>query len=309
MADEDQEVIIVTKKVKEEGAHGGAWKIAYADFVTAMMAFFLLLWLLNATEQEVLEGISNYFNPTTRTTSGASGSGGLFGGITSNEPGPTETMLHSAAQDRQTSAKGALEAEEGGSGKKDEESTGDAGKLDPLQEDANFYATKQNLERAINALPPELQDLKQSVLVDVTEEGLRLQLIDQENRESFAPGSAELTETGRLLLKFIAQYISRLPNKISITGHTGQEPAADNIWTLSVDRALTTRRTLIQGESIPISRFETIIGRGDSELMFPDDPTSPRNRRMVVVLLRQVGSKSRVGGGNAPPSIFGNPQQ
>ena len=309
MADEDQEVIIVTKKVQEEGAHGGAWKIAYADFVTAMMAFFLLLWLLNATEQEVLEGISNYFNPTTRTTSGASGSGGLFGGITSNEPGPTTTMLHSSAQDRQTSAKGALDAEEGGSGKKDEETTGDAGKLDPLQEEANFYATKQNLERAINALPPELQDLKQSILVDVTEEGLRLQLIDQKNRESFRPGSAELTQTGKMLLKFIAQYISRLPNKISITGHTGQETAAENIWFLSVDRALATRRTLIQDEAVPISRFETVIGRGDTELLVPENSASPRNRRMVIVLLRQVGDKTRVGGGNAPPSIFGDPQQ
>ena len=306
MADEEQEVIIVTKKIAEDGAHGGAWKIAYADFVTAMMAFFLLLWLLNATEQEVLEGISNYFNPTTRTTSGASGSGGLFGGITSNEPGPTQTMLHSAAQDRQTSAKGALDAEEGGTGKKDEDTSGDSGKLDPQQEEASFYSTKQNMERAINALPPELQDLKQSIMIDVTEEGLRLQLIDQDNRESFKPGSAELTQTGQMLLKFISIYIAKLPNKISVTGHTGAEVPFEQRSLLSVDRALATRENLIQGAAvpIPISRFITIIGRGDSELLIPEEPNSPRNRRMVVVLLRQEGDKARVDGGSAPPSLF-----
>ena len=160
MADEfegsDEGALILTKKKKipAEG-HGGAWKIAYADFVTAMMAFFLLLWLLNATEQEVLEGISNYFNPTTKQSSSASGSGGLLGGVTSNEPGPTDDQMHTAALDRQTSTKGSLESETQGSGKNWEESTGDVGEVNIEADKERFNKRKKLLEKQIDDLPPD----------------------------------------------------------------------------------------------------------------------------------------------------------
>lgn len=302
MAQEDQEVIFKVKKVAEPGAHGGAWKIAYADFVTAMMAFFLLLWLLNATEQEVLEGISNYFNPTTRTTSGASGSGGLFGGITTNEPGPSQTKLHSAALDRQTSAKGELEAAVGGSGPEDQDSTGDVGELDPLTEDQQFYATKNNLERALDQLPPELQDLKQSIRVSVTEDGLQMEIVDQERRENFRSGSAELTDHGYELLKFIRVFIEPLPNKVSISGHNTRGEPVDSPWKLSFERAAAARRVL-QEEGLPESRFSTVIGKSDAHPLIPEDPTAAPNRRMVVVLQR-LSNKQTVEGDDAPPSIL-----
>lgn len=302
MANDEQEVIFKVKKVQEPGAHGGAWKIAYADFVTAMMAFFLLLWLLNATEQEVLEGISNYFNPTTRTTSGASGSGGLFGGITTNEPGPSETKLHTAALDRQTSAKGELEVEDGGSGPKQEESTGDVGELDTLTEEQRFYSTKNNLESALDKLPPELADLKQSVHVAVTEDGLQMEIVDQDQRENFEPGSAELTELGRELIKFIRVFIEPLPNKVSISGHVAANEPTETPWELSFERAAVSRR-LLEDEGLPTTRFSNIVGKADTQPRRADAPDAAENRRMVIVLQR-LSKKQTVEGDDAPPSIL-----
>ena len=302
MANEDQEVIFKVKKVQEAGAHGGAWKIAYADFVTAMMAFFLLLWLLNATEQEVLEGISNYFTPTTRTTSGASGSGGLFGGITTNEPGPSETKLHTAALDRQTSAKGELEAEDGGSGPDQQESTGDVGELERQSDNQRFYSTKNNLEQALDQLPPELADLKQSVRVSMTKDGLQLEIVDQQQRENFKPGSAELTDLGKELLRFIRAFIEPLPNKISISGHTTPEESTGSPWELSFNRAAVARRFL-EDEGLPWSRFSTIVGKADSQPSKPETPNAAENRRMVILLLRQ-SRKRTIQGADVPPSIL-----
>ena len=159
MAD-DQNIIIKVKKIKDNTAHGGAWKIAYADFVTAMMAFFLLLWLLSATEQETLEGLSNYFTPTLLTEVGKSGSGGMFGGITSNEPGPTEDKIHTASLPQEVSINGNIMSQSDKAGKKTENSTGNTGKVDGEAENINFNMTKRLLEKAINDLPDELSDLK-----------------------------------------------------------------------------------------------------------------------------------------------------
>lgn len=302
MADE-QEVIIKIKKIKDNTAHGGAWKIAYADFVTAMMAFFLLLWLLNATEQEVLEGLSNYFTPTARTESGASGSGGLFGGITSNEPGPTEDKKHTAALDQTTSTKGDVSSTTDGTGETTEESTGDVGKVDNKNDEANFNTTKKLLEKAIDELPPELNDLKQSILVDITEEGLRIQFIDQSEKGNFKPGSAVLTERAKLLIQFIAQYISRLPNKISVTGHTASDGESDNKWQLSIDRANATRRSLLT-QNISVKRITTVTGKADREPLRANNPGAPQNRRMAVVLLRKDVKKILQKEQLKPPSIL-----
>ena len=302
MADE-QEVIIKVKKIKDNTAHGGAWKIAYADFVTAMMAFFLLLWLLNATEQVVLEGISDYFTPTAVKQSGPSGSGGLFGGITSNEPGPTEDKIHTAALDKTTSTKGDISSSTDGEGQALEDSTGDVGKIDNEADDANFNSTKKLLEQAIEELPPEMTDLKQSIMVDVTEEGLRVQFIDQSEKGNFKSGTAELTERAEILIQFIAQYISRLPNKISITGHTASDGETDNKWGLSISRANATRRELLKS-NIPTQRITTVTGKADTEPLNQTDPTAPQNRRMAVILLRKDVKKILESDQLKPPSIL-----
>ncbi len=302
MAD-DQNIIIKIKKIKDNTAHGGAWKIAYADFVTAMMAFFLLLWLLSATEQETLEGLSNYFTPTLLTEVGESGSGGMFGGITSNEPGPTEDKIHTASLPQEVSINGNIISQSDKAGQKDENSTGNTGKIDGKAEDINLNTTKRLLGKAINDLPDELADLKQSILTDITDDGLRIQIIDQSNKGNFKHGSSELTERAEILIQFISQYISRLPNKISITGHTANDNESDDDWRLSIDRANSARRALLKWNISPV-RIVSINGKSNTEPLYSKKPSLPQNRRMVVILLRTDIKKETSDKRIKPPSIL-----
>lgn len=287
MADLEQPVIVKKVFINEEGAHGGAWKVAYADFVTAMMAFFLLLWLLNATEQEVLDGISNYFTPTTRTSSADSGSNNVFGGATPNEPGPTQDKRTQSQADSDGSSQGRQESEEDESGKNDETSSGSAGEVNAEDEERRFNQAKKNLEAHLNELPPELQDLKETMKIDITDEGLRIQLVDSRDKANFVEGSDQLTEHARLSLQLMSEIAVNLPNPISITGHTGGEEAEEVKWDLSVDRANSIRRGL-GANGIPEVRFENVVGVADTDPLIPENPGSPQNRRMSIVLLREA---------------------
>lgn len=307
MADEDQPVIFKVKKIEEGGAHGGAWKIAYADFVTAMMAFFLLLWLLNATEEEVLKGVSSYFTPTDKKTADPSGAGGMFGGITSAEPGPEEEKLHTAADITTPRDQGQMESETDGTGEKDEESSGQEGRLTKIMEDQNFYGTKKLMEAALDQLPAELKELKQSIKIDVTDEGLRVQMIDQEKFPLFKKLSPELTEHGVMLLRFIAQYGSRLPNPVSVAGHTDGEDEKPIEWKLSVDRASAARRQL-QSSGIKPRRFETIVGKASYDPLEPNNPGSPSNRRVVMIFVRQATDPITGKAESGAPALF-NPDE
>ncbi len=294
----DKPILVKKVKVPADEHHGGAWKVAYADFVTAMMAFFLLLWLLNATEQEVLDGISNFFTPTTQTSAGNSGSDGLFGGVTTNDPGPTDDRLAASSSDSETSADGELITDENKSGINDEESTGSAGPVNAEAEEKRFNTQKKLLEKSLDELPPELQTLNQSIRVDVTEDGLRVQIVDNRDEASFDPSSDKLTKHGRLALQFIGEYMARLPNKISITGHTARTPGETGNWQLSLNRSNAARREL-QRVALPAQRFATVIGKADSEPLYIENPASPSNRRMTVILLRQAPK----GRGQPPPSV------
>jgi len=287
MADLEQPVIVKKVKVAEDGHHGGAWKVAYADFVTAMMAFFLLLWLLNATEQEVLDGISNYFTPTTRTSSAPSGSGNVFGGATPNEPGPTDDRQTQSPDATEGTSQGDLDSNEEGTGPNDEDSTGSEGAVNADEEELRFNQARQNLETQLNELPPELQNLKDSIRVDVTDEGLRIQLIDTEDNDNFARGSDELTEHAQLAIQLMSSIALTLPNPISVTGHTTDDEGGATQWELSVDRSNAVRRGLMRN-GIPERRFDTVVGVGATAPLIPENPASPRNRRMSVVLLRQA---------------------
>ena len=287
MADLEQPVITKKVMVQEEGAHGGAWKVAYADFVTAMMAFFLLLWLLNATEQEVLDGISNYFTPTALKTSAPSGSGNVFGGETPNDPGPTQDKSTQSPDTSQGTSQGELNSNEKDAGKKLEASTGSEGKVNAEEEEKRFAQAKKTLEAHIQQLPPELQSLKETIKIDITDEGLRIQLVDDRDKEHFKEGTDELSPHARNALRLLADIAVSLPNPISITGHT--EPTEDvaDAWKLSIDRANATRRNL-QRNGLPELRFHTVVGVGDSDPLIPENPSSPKNRRTTVVLLRQA---------------------
>jgi chemotaxis protein MotB len=302
MANDGREIIFKVKKIQAPAHGGGAWKVAYADFVTAMMAFFLLLWLLNSSEQEVLEGLSNYFTPTLETKPGSSGAGGMFGGITANDPGPTEETTHSSALDAETSSKSELKSPKNGQGRKDEESTGADGAIDADIEEDQFNSTKKLLETALEQLPSELADLKNAIKIDITKDGLRIRLIDQRKKASFYNGNSKLTKHGTQALLLISQFIERLPNEIAITGHTSTGRSEEGGWQLSIERSNAVRRRIVKN-GISIQRIKTVGGKADRNLLNPEAPNAAENRRMTLVLLRR-GTKSEKDKILRPPSIL-----
>ncbi|MCR9220723.1 MAG: OmpA family protein [Alphaproteobacteria bacterium] len=296
----DQEVIVKKKHIVVEVPHGGAWKVAYADFVTAMMAFFLLLWLLNATEQEVLDGLSTYFTPTTFTSSGQSGSGGVFGGETATNPGPVTQTQDTASLDETNPNVGTLDAADPGDGPEQEISSGSEGQVDFEAEEQTFNTTKRLMEKSLDELPPELQHLKEAIKIDVTEEGLRIQILDNRRRSGFVRGTPDLTDNARQALQFVMQYVERLPNQLSISGHTDASEAPDDNWRLSAQRANSARRELAR-QGLPPQRFETVVGKADSELLTPEAPTAAPNRRISIIMLRRAPYPADR---PAPPSIL-----
>jgi len=342
MADEGQQPIII-KRVKKgaHGHHGGAWKLAYADFVTAMMAFFLLLWLLNAVTEEQLQGIADYFAPTTVSQSN-NGAGGMLGGQvigkgaeTSNSAPPAialslpppsigsggEAMTDpkegfsdqqlEGLSDKSGSAPGTgIESKPLAKSKLDQKSDQTAAataqpltaaqisdeelkKAEADKEQAQFEKAQQALKQAINSIP-ELAKLADSLLVDNTPEGLRIQIVDQDGVAMFPSGSADMFGHTRALLDLVAKVVKQLPEKISISGHTDSVPFAAQTnytnWELSADRALAARRVLTNEGGVPADRVQRVIGQADTEPLLVGDPANPRNRRLTIVLLRQNAS-------------------
>ena len=288
---EDAKQEILFKKIKPPGPvpHGGAWKVAYADFVTAMMAFFLLLWLLSSATEQQLQGISNYFKPVGSRT-GSMGAEGMFGGVSGNEAGPIPKHL----QTPQVAV--ASDATTGSEQVEDEvqlqELTEDLPSITNVQrenEAKQFKAAEAAIQQALDEVP-ELRDLHEGVKVEITDQGLQIQLIDQERVSMFKAGGAELNEHTKQLLLLVASVVERLPNKISVEGHTDSTPfrstTGETNWELSLDRANAGRREM-QLNGIPIGRFQKIVGLADREPLFPDDTAAPGNRRLVVTLLRK----------------------
>jgi len=270
-----------------------------------MMAFFLLLWLLNATVQEKLEGISNYFLPVGAKT-GTSGGDGVFGGISATDPGPvsepsTSTQLAATAEvesgDKQT-----REDIQVPDLKEDLPNITDK-KSDAEQQ--QFKAAEAALQQAVENVP-ELRDLHEAIKVDVNETGLRVQLIDQQDAAMFKPGGAELNERTKTQLLLIASVVERLPNKISLSGHTDasqfKSQSGRTNWELSLERANTGRRVLVEN-GIPNGRFQKVSGLADRDPLVPEDSLLPRNRRLIIQLLRE--EKDRTDLPPAPPRIFG----
>jgi len=296
MAETGPQPIIIKKVNKGHGGHhGGAWKIAYADFVTAMMAFFLLLWLLNSVTQEQLEGISNYFAPVTASSS-TSGSGDILGGKTITEEGAASS---STSRDAVTvdlpppkAGTGGEESTDTQEGSGEGEGGGDASAeaLAKAEQD-QFEKAKEELEETIAGIP-QMRQLAESLLIDNTTEGLRIQLIDQDGLAMFPSGGADMYLHTKRLLEVVAKVIAKMPNNISISGHTDAVPfVTDNgysNWELSADRANSARRSL-RHFKIPESRFSHVIGKAATEPLLPDDPKNARNRRLSIVLLRGTG--------------------
>ena len=305
--------IIIKKASKSHGGHhGGAWKIAYADFVTAMMAFFLLLWLLNSVTQEQLEGISNYFAPVTASTS-TSGSGDILGGKVITEEGASQS---STSRDAVTVDLPPPKAGTGGGdGEKENDEAAEAAPetaeaapeaaADPTdeqmkkKEEEQFEKAKEELEETIAGIP-QMKQLMDSLLIDNTPEGLRIQLLDQDGLAMFPSGGADMYLHTRKLLEVVAKVIVKMPQKISITGHTDAVPFVSDSgysnWELSADRANSARRELLHF-TVPESRMSHIVGKAATDPIMPDDPKNARNRRLSIILLR--GSSSGASAGEA----------
>ncbi|HSR55636.1 MAG TPA: flagellar motor protein MotB [Alphaproteobacteria bacterium] len=327
MAGNAAPIIVKKRKAKHhEGHHGGAWKVAYADFVTAMMAFFLLLWLLNSTTQEQRSGISNYFSNASvaRTTSGA---GGVLGGQTITLDGPqrgkgaplglptpmpnkdSDSLEDEGQQDRINSGPSDFRAENptldgqtnnppgpkpSGQGGKDktegpQPSEEDLKALMRKREEEKFKLVERAIKRTLERLPG-LRKFADHLILESTEEGLRIQIIDRAKTSMFARGSSVPYQHTRQLLEVVSHAVAKLPNKVLVAGHTDATPyargASYSNWELSADRANAARRELTRF-GVPAGRFARVVGKAATQPLLADDPKNARNRRISITLLRE----------------------
>ncbi len=274
---ENERPIIVKKIIADghEGHHGGAWKVAYADFVTAMMAFFLLMWLLGATNEKQRKALADYFTPTlVELKQGSAGSNGIFGGdsIVSRDNYPT--AIGQTGDRSLTIPKDATGVEDKG------------GKSNRSLQKVAFEALREELEQRLNSRP-DLVQLSNNVRFTSTKEGLRIDLVDEADFAMFALATDTLTPRAETLLIEVADVIKGLPNPVVVRGHTDGLPYASgkvmNNWMLSTARAEATRKTLVEG-GVSIKQLLRIEGVADREPFNPRDLNDPRNRRMSVTL-------------------------
>ena len=263
---------IIVKKVivqSTEAHHGGAWKVAYADFVTAMMAFFLLLWLLGSTTEAQRKGLADYFTPTlVKLKEQSAGSDGLLGGASLTDP---DNYPHRAAQ----TGTEAITLPRDASGGAQEGQT-------------QIKRMQRRLEEKV-AVSKRLKQLMRQVRMVQTVEGTRIDLVDDADFSMFSLGTTVLTDDARQLLGVIADTIAPERELVTIRGHTDALPwksgVKANNWSLSAGRAEATRQALMR-EGIGEGRFRRIEGVADRELLIADNPQDPRNRRMSILLSR-----------------------
>jgi len=268
---------IIIKKVKKaaHAHHGGAWKIAYADFVTAMMAFFLLMWLISMTTQEQKIGLAEYFAPAAVSPS-TSGAGGMLWGSALDSSGNKSSVPREAAR-------GATQQENGAR-------PGRASDREVSRAAANVQANHSavaSLRQALQKMP-EIAELSRNIVIEATKEGVDVSLVDQDGRSMFREGSVQPYERTRLVLEALAPTLRRLPNRLSVTGHTsamrpGSVGAVDS-WSLTAGRALAVRE-ILSGAGLPHDHFVSVTGRADTEPVFPDNPYLAANRRVKITLL------------------------
>ena len=344
-------IIIRKEEVVEGGHHGGAWKVAYADFVTAMMAFFLLMWLLNATTEDQRRGLADYFSPTSVIARSSSGFGAPFGGHTPNDDGSLASdrgavqLMNASAQpvfavdddDSDVPAQAAAvqvngssttmtrqlqNIQAGGPAAKTTIKPGDQTEPDSTpaqesqhaaekaaeqkavhdhqvaldkQERATFQQAAQQMREMI-AHDPGLAELAHQISIDIIPEGLRIQILDEDGLPMFATGSAVLNERARLVLQKVVPVLMKLPESLSIAGHTDGAPfrgvGGRSNWELSAERANATRRLFAEA-GLPESRVQTVTGLADRDPLLPADPLAAANRRIAIVVLRSAALKPK----------------
>lgn len=291
-ADEARPIIIRRPKKVEGGHHGGAWKIAYADFVTAMMAFFLLMWLLGSTTKGDLQGIAEYFRtPLKVALFGGSGSGDSSSVIKGG--GKDLTRQHGQVKDGEVPApKKTINLQAA----KDELKRRERAALEEL---------RGRLDRVIEA-SPTLKTFRSQIRVDITSEGLRVQIVDEQNRPMFDTGSARLKEHMREILRSLAPVLNGVENRIALSGHTDAAPYASgergySNWELSADRANASRRELVAA-GLDEGKIVRVVGLAASVPLVREDPLDPTNRRISIVVLTREAEQAMLAGreGGAP---------
>ncbi len=340
-------VIVKKYEIVEGGHHGGAWKVAYADFVTAMMAFFLLMWLLNATTEDQRKGLADYFSPNNLLSHASSGTGQPFGGHTAFDEGalvsdrgsvqitsgkrpviertedgddPVYTDSHRAKSgdgvgagpmaddqsadddtgDKPLGQKASRPAPgPGGGSDVRREGQPDTRPITAAEvaaqaaksEKATFEKAARQIEDAVRG-DPALAGLSKQLAVDMTPQGLRIQILDEIKLPMFPTGSATPNERTRLLIQKVVPILMKLSEPVSIAGNTDAAPfpGQDRTnWELSADRANATRRLLVD-DGFPEARVKSVIGNADHDLLLPADPLAAANRRIAILVMRQAPS-------------------
>jgi chemotaxis protein MotB len=301
--------LILRKTVKLPAEpHGGAWKVAYADFVTAMMAFFLLLWLLNAVTEDKKQGISDFFEPV-GVSAEQTGSGSVLKGLAMDAQG---ALRSAGSPPRITVAIPTFGSKDSGSSEGSEnapEAIG-GGYTDGIDnqnvdaaEDEQFKDVIASLRQAVQEIP-ELAQMQDNLLLEPTPEGLLIQILDRVKVRMFDPFTSRLTDRGKHLVAIIASISSPLSNKIVLTGHTDQwtkpKPEAEKKWEISGDRAESARRTLI-GFGVRKDRFFRVVGKADKVPLRTSAPKSERNNRISILLMRRNHPDLVEAAGNSSP--------
>jgi len=285
---ESPRVIVRRAKGHGEGHHGGAWKIAYADFVTAMMAFFLLMWLMGTLDKPTREGIAEYFKTPV--------SDAIEGGPS---VGKSDTILDGGGNDL-TQSQGQRKQADLATPVVDLKA---AKAEEQRQELEKLQKLKKEVEDAISA-NPRLAEFKKQIALDMTQEGLRIQIMDQSQRAMFSVGSAQLAAYTGEILREIGRVLDNVPNRLSISGHTdataysGGEKGYSN-WELSADRGNAARRELIAG-GMADDRILRVVGLGSAVPFDRNDPLDPLNRRISITVLNRQTEESIVNGGALP---------
>ncbi len=292
MSDDSQQPIVV-KKIKKGGggAHGGAWKIAYADFVTAMMAFFLLMWLLGSTSKGDLKGIADFFQtPLLVAMQGGSGSGDSSSVIQGG--GEDLTRAHGQVK------KGDIEAAK-------KTINLQALKADfEKKEKERLMGLKSEIEAMIDA-SPALKQFKNQLLLDITSEGLRIQIVDEKNRPMFDSASSDLKPYTKQILREIGPLLNKVENHITLSGHTDATPFAGGDrgfgnWELSTNRANASRREMVMG-GLEDAKVMRVIGFASTVLYDKEQPQSAINRRISIVVMNKRTEEAILSDGKENP--------
>lgn len=277
---EEQPIIIKRKKKVVSGHHGGSWKVAFADFATAMMAFFLVLWLTSTASPEQIRAVEGYFKDPIGFTEGGS-------------PNPVDlegsaSVIEEATQDQEAST---IQI-------KDEVVDELADTLEQRRMQQLFQELQERIDQS-----ETLQAFKDQLLIDITDEGLRIQIVDRSGRPMFDSGRAELKYYSQDVLFELAKTLGSVNNKLSITGHTDATPFVGRPgytnWELSADRANTARRALVAG-GVRLQQIARVIGLSDSVLFDRANPMAPVNRRISIIVLNKKAASSIESGASRP---------